>query len=169
MLFLLFQLGADRYALEAARVAEILPLVQVRPLPQAPPGLSGVINYRGRPVPVIDLCELALDRAAHSRMSTRIVLVECEAGLGAGSLIGLIAESVTATFRRERSDFVESGIANPATPYLGPVTVLHKGQEMSAGAAARGSGAGELVQWIDPLALLTPAVRAVLRQTVAGG
>ena len=75
MLFLLFQLGRERYALEAGQVAAVLPLLSIKEIPQAPPAVAGLCNYRGRPVPVIDLSELTLGRPAQSRLSTRIVLV----------------------------------------------------------------------------------------------
>ena len=48
MLFLLFQLGQDRYALDTGRVAEVLPLVAITPIPQAPPELAGLFNYPAR-------------------------------------------------------------------------------------------------------------------------
>ena len=34
MLFLLFQLGEDRYALDTGRVIEVLPLVAITPIPR---------------------------------------------------------------------------------------------------------------------------------------
>ena len=49
MLFLLFQLGKDRYALEASRVVEVVPLLALKQLPQAPKGVAGIFNYRGPP------------------------------------------------------------------------------------------------------------------------
>jgi chemotaxis-related protein WspB len=55
MLFLLFQLGEERYALDTSHVAEVLPLVAITPIPQAPTGVAGLFNYRGAPVPAIDL------------------------------------------------------------------------------------------------------------------
>jgi CheW-like domain len=36
MLFLVFQLGTDRYAIEAAQVVEVLPLVNAKHIPRAP-------------------------------------------------------------------------------------------------------------------------------------
>ena len=54
MLFLLFQLGKERYALEATRVVEVVPLLALKQLPQAPKGVAGIFNYRGRPVPAGD-------------------------------------------------------------------------------------------------------------------
>jgi chemotaxis-related protein WspB len=58
MLFLIFQLGTDRYAIEAAQVAEVLPLVNTKNIPRAPLGVIGVFDYHGTPVPLIDLSEL---------------------------------------------------------------------------------------------------------------
>ena len=39
MLFILFQLGRDRYALDAAQVAEVLPLMELKALPRGRPGV----------------------------------------------------------------------------------------------------------------------------------
>ena len=36
MLFLLFELGTDRYALDALQIAEVLPLVAIKRIPRAP-------------------------------------------------------------------------------------------------------------------------------------
>ena len=122
MLFLLFRLGADRYALEAGVVAEILPFVGIKQIPQAPPGVAGVLDYRGTPVPVIDLSHLTLGRPASARLSTRIVIVDYPAGLaGRTRPLGLIAEHATETLRREPTDFVPSGVDVVAAPYLGGV------------------------------------------------
>src|SRR5438445_146788 len=75
MLFLLFKLGKERYALSASRVVEVLPLVDLKQLPQAPNGVAGVFNYRGRPVPALDLCALTLGHSSSELLSTRIIIV----------------------------------------------------------------------------------------------
>ena len=75
MLFLLFQLGRDRYALEASRVVEVVPLLELKRLPKAPPGVAGIFNYRGRPVPAIDLSEMTLGQPASERHSAKGLLV----------------------------------------------------------------------------------------------
>ena len=62
MLFLVFQLGKDRYAIEAHQVIEVLHLVNVKQIPQAPAGVAGVFDYHGASVPLIDLAELALGK-----------------------------------------------------------------------------------------------------------
>ena len=49
MLFLLFRLGKDRYALPAREVVEVLPMLEVKQIPQAPLAVRGVFDFRGRP------------------------------------------------------------------------------------------------------------------------
>jgi chemotaxis-related protein WspB len=142
MLFVIFQLGADRYAIEAGKVLEVLPLMRTKQLPGAPNGIAGVLDYRGTPLPAVDLCALALGRPAAARLSTRILVVECPGG----HRLGLIAEHANETFRREPTDFTDSGVTLRDAPYLGPVTPDARG----------------LVQRIDPESLLTPEVREAL-------
>ena len=146
MLFLVFELARDRYALDAREVAEVLPLVGIKQIPQAPPGVAGVCNYRGAPVPVIDMSQLALGRPAERRLSTRIVLVHYPGADGEPRLLGLIAERATRTVRREPADFVASGVNCEGAPYLGPVA----------------TDASGLLQWVDVRTLLPASVRDVL-------
>jgi chemotaxis-related protein WspB len=152
MLFVLFQLGHDRYALEAKRVVEIVPLLALKEFPQAPKGVAGVFIYRGQPVPAVDLCELMSGRRARERLSTRILVVNCaEVGVESrepraegqpstldlprsthqttspSQLLGLIAERATATMRCDDKEFKDVGVNLAATPYLGPVLMDDKG------------------------------------------
>ena len=127
MLFLVFQLGRDRYALDATRIVEVLPLVDLKKIPQSPPGVAGVFNYRGTPVPVIDLSQLTLGHPARSCLSTRILLVHDTNGWGEVRMLGLIAEHVTETVQRDPAEFVPSGISTGAAPYLGPVATDARG------------------------------------------
>jgi len=146
MLFLLFELGKDRYALDVRQIAEVLPLVGVKEIPQAPPAIAGLFNYRGAAVPVIDLSELTMGRPSVQRLSTRIVLVHYPDDAGRTRLLGLIAEKATQTARHEPGDFLASGVDNAATPYLGPVV----------------ADAGGLLQWVDVGTLLPASFRDLL-------
>lgn len=121
MLFLVFQLGSDRYAIRASAVAEVLPLVNAKQIPQAPPSIAGVFDYHGQPVPLIDLAQLALNNPSRKWMSSRIILVNYVKS-GERHLLGLLAERATTTLRREDKDFSSAGVANPDARYLGPVT-----------------------------------------------
>jgi chemotaxis-related protein WspB len=121
MLFLVFQLGSDRYAIRASAVVEVLPLVNVKQIPQAPAPIAGIFDYHGQPVPLIDLAQLALNSPSRKWMSSRIILVNYVKS-GEKHLLGLIAERATGTLRRDDKDFSSTGLANPDARYLGPVT-----------------------------------------------
>jgi chemotaxis-related protein WspB len=146
MLFLLITLGKDRYALDVGQIAEVLPLVNAKEIPQSPPGVAGVFNYRGSPVPIVDLSVLVLGRPSARHLGTRLVLVHYRDGRGRSRLLGLIAEHATDTMRRDPSDFVPPGVANGHTEYLGPVA----------------SDARGVIQWIDAAKVLPTAIRDVL-------
>jgi chemotaxis-related protein WspB len=86
MLFVLFHLGQERYALDAQRVVEVVPLLALKKLAQAPRGVAGMFIYRGRPVPALDLCELTLGRPAVEHLSTRIIIVNHSSPSGRGTV-----------------------------------------------------------------------------------
>jgi chemotaxis-related protein WspB len=121
MLFLLFQLGKERYALQASRVVEVLPLLELRQLPQAPKGVAGIFNYRGHPVPAVDLCALTLGQPASQRFSTRIIIVNYPDHRGTNHLLGLIAEHATEMLRKDVNEFLDFGVKLSEAPYLGPI------------------------------------------------
>src|SRR4051812_11201026 len=104
MLFLLFKLGKDRYAIEASRVVEVVPLLELRKIPQAPEGIAGVFNYRGKPVPAIDLCQLTVNQRAAHRLSTRIIVINSADSRGRHQLLGLIAEHATEMLRKDANE-----------------------------------------------------------------
>jgi len=143
MLFFLFRMGVDRYALDALQIVEVLPLVGIKAIPQAPPGVAGILDYHGVPVPLIDLSQLALGTPVRQRIGTRILLVNYLAQDGAYHLLGLLAERATEMMRRDPTDFVASGVGNDTAPYLGPVAADAQG----------------MIQWITPDKLLPSSVR----------
>jgi chemotaxis-related protein WspB len=123
MLFLLFQLESECFAIKASRVLEVLPLLEVKALPLAPRGVAGCFNYHGQPVPALDLSEILLGRPAVARLSTRILLVQHEGPGRQRHLVGLIAEQATEILHRNPEDFVDSGIRIDDAPFLGPTLV----------------------------------------------
>jgi len=127
MLFLVFQSGGHRYALDADRIVEVLPLVSVHEMARVPGEVAGLLIYRGASVPVIDLSQLLDGRPAVQRLSTRVVIAEYPLEDGERRLVGFIAERATETIRREITDFVHSRMVNAAAPYLGAVTTDARG------------------------------------------
>ena len=95
--------------------------VSLKRFPQSPRGVAGVFIYRGRPVPALDLCELTVGRPALEHLSTRIILINHSNAPGEKQLVGLIAERVTETLRREEKEFLDPGVQLASAPFLGPV------------------------------------------------
>ena len=122
MLLLVFRLADDRFALDAARIVEVLPLVGIRKMLGAPAGIRGTFNYRGRFVPAVDLSERLLGRAAEPRLSTRVVLANL-AGEGDPTLLGLIVENATGTLRVDPADMIPPAVQSRDRPWLG-ATIL---------------------------------------------
>jgi chemotaxis-related protein WspB len=145
MLFLLFELDSDRYALDVASIVEVRALSATKAVPGAPAWVAGVVELRGAPVPVIDVAQLALGRPSHALRSTRLVFVRY-AGNASSHVLGLIVEHATQTRRIERKRFADSGIALPDARWLGPVASDEFG----------------LIQWIDVHNMLDDEVKALL-------
>ncbi|OJA23491.1 chemotaxis protein CheW [Burkholderia ubonensis] len=157
MLFLLFELDGERYALEATRIVEVLALAPLKSIPGAPPWIAGAIDRHGKPVPVVDVAQLALGRAARRLRSTRLVVVRYhtpdaqpdappDSGSAAGRMLGLIVEHATQTCRIDPARFADSGIATPHARWLGPVA---------------GDASG-FVQWVDVRRMLDDDARTLL-------
>lgn len=121
MLMLIFKLGDEQYSIEAAQIVEIIPLVSIRKVPHVPDYVSGLIDYRKKIVPVIDICQLTIGRPCLSCLSTRIVVVKYLYREGDYRILGLKAENVTEIVDKPVSGFVDSCIKAEGTPYLGNV------------------------------------------------
>ncbi len=124
MLFLTFQLGADRYAMEAAQLIEVVAMVELQKIVGAPVGTAGEFDYRGASVLVLDLCQLSLGRASNLRLSTRILLLRHEPQPGVQQTLGLIAEHATELANKNLGDFASAGDALVAPDPRGRLRLL---------------------------------------------
>ena len=89
-----FQLDREEYGLPVRLVQEIIRVSQITQVPRAPRAIKGVINLRGRIIPVIDLRrQLGLGDVELQR-ATRIVVVTFE-----GRLLGLLVDSAQQVLR----------------------------------------------------------------------
>jgi chemotaxis-related protein WspB len=73
---LLFQVGNQRYAIDACVVTEVIPAVPLRPVPGTAAPVAGLLDYRGHVVPVVDLCRLFGEGSCPSLMSSRIAVCD---------------------------------------------------------------------------------------------
>ncbi len=123
MLLLVFHAGGARYGLEAAEIVEILPLVALRPVPQTSGEVAGLLNHRGRILPVLDLTAIITGAPTKLRMSSRIVVVDFPAADGGLHPLGLLAERATETIQCREQDFQPAGIQTPEAPFSGDILV----------------------------------------------
>ncbi|WP_454817988.1 chemotaxis protein CheW [Labrys neptuniae] len=103
MLFLYFRIGDEGFAMTIDPIVEVMPLTELKKVRQAPEGVAGSFEYRGRYVPVIDLCTLELGRPARRRLSTRIIVIRHPQDDTV--LLGLIAENATEMLRLDPAEF----------------------------------------------------------------
>ncbi len=120
MLLLCFNLGDERYALPSESIDMVLPYVSCRSLPLAPAWFKGLIVYHGRPVPVIDLCQIAKKRAASRQLGTRILLMHLT-WEGEPKQVGFLVENMTQTCRTSDLHFEDTGVCIAQSPWLGEV------------------------------------------------
>jgi purine-binding chemotaxis protein CheW len=91
--YLTFVLGDEVYALDISKVREVLDYTSITKVPQTPDFMRGVINLRGRVVPVVDL-RLKFGMTATERtVNTCIIIAEVELG-GESAVLGALADSV---------------------------------------------------------------------------
>lgn len=90
---LTLRLDDEVFAIEAERVREILDLVPVTEVPKAPAFVGGLINVRGRVVPLADLRVVFGMALRPPDEDTRIVVLETEIE-GEATVVGIIADKV---------------------------------------------------------------------------
>lgn len=90
---LTLRLEDELFAIEAQSVREILDLVPITEVPNAPPFARGLINVRGRVVPLADLKVAFGMHRAEQDQDTRIVVIETEID-GEPTVVGVLADKV---------------------------------------------------------------------------
>ena len=89
-----FHLAGEEYALDILRVQEIIRTQELTRVPNSPAFVEGVINLRGRVIPVVGLRKrFGLDPIPADKY-TRIVVVEVH-----GTVVGLVVDSVSEVLR----------------------------------------------------------------------
>ncbi|MBI3775624.1 MAG: chemotaxis protein CheW [Gammaproteobacteria bacterium] len=146
MLYLLFHVKEESYAVDVREVVEVVPRVKLRSIPKAPEYVAGLLNYRGDSVPVLDLCMLLHDTKCAPVFGSRIVLVQYLTAGSGKRVLGLLAEQVTDTMQCKAEEFRPSTLLHASAPYLREVITYRD----------------HLVQRVEVDALLPTEVQALL-------
>lgn len=92
--YLTFALGQEEYGLPVLRVREIIKMMDITVVPQVPPYVKGVINLRGKVIPVVDLRAKFGFAQIDYTDRTSIVVVQIAAA-GTSTLMGVIVDAVS--------------------------------------------------------------------------
>jgi purine-binding chemotaxis protein CheW len=102
-----FSVANELFAVDILRVQEINRMMALTKVPQSPPSVEGVINLRGRIIPVLDLRVQFGFQKQEATEQTRIIVIEVS-----GNTLGFIVDSVREVMR------ISSSIVDPA-PQVG--------------------------------------------------
>ena len=92
--YLTFRLQEEEYGLEILKVREIMGLMDITEVPQMPDYVAGVINLRGKVIPVVDLClKFGMPHEEFTE-ETCIIVVEITSKKGVSMQVGIIVDTV---------------------------------------------------------------------------
>jgi len=101
--YLTFTLDAEDYGIGLLKVREIIGIMTITPLPHTPPYVKGVINLRGRIIPVVDLRQkFGLEWTAYTHR-TCIIVVEVSSRSGPLQ-IGVVVDFVSEVLPIQAAD-----------------------------------------------------------------
>jgi purine-binding chemotaxis protein CheW len=90
----LFELGTETYGLDISAVHEIIRMQPITKVPKAPFYVEGVINLRGRVIPVIDIGKRFGFEKTENAKNNRIVVINVQ-----DTTLGIIVDAVTEVIR----------------------------------------------------------------------
>jgi purine-binding chemotaxis protein CheW len=114
--YLIFQLGTEEFGTEVLKVREIMGLQDITTVPQMPAYVKGVINLRGKVIPVVDLrLRFGLPPEEY-KPRTCIIVVRTRQG-DEDLMIGMIVDGVAEVLSLTGAEIED-------TPDLGPGVVM---------------------------------------------
>ncbi len=108
--YVLFRAGSEEYGLPISRVSSIIRFETITPVPRAPRGVLGVIDLRGRVIPIVDLGRKLFGTKFEALSRSRIIVTE-----GSDGPVGLAVDgaSEVATFLPEDLMAAPTGAVAP--------------------------------------------------------
>ena len=105
--FLTFRLGEEAFAANAGKVLSILEMTKITEVPQAPRFMKGIINLRGKVLPIIDIrMKFGMTPTVYTS-NTCIVVMDIEMETGSVEL-GVLVDSVESVLEIERDKVLEA-------------------------------------------------------------
>jgi purine-binding chemotaxis protein CheW len=105
--YLTFSMGGEEYGIGILKVKEIIGMMPITKVPRTPAHVKGVINLRGKVIPVVDLrLKFEMEEAGYTER-TCIIVVEIEAA-AARMLMGVVVDSVSEVLNIKGGDIEET-------------------------------------------------------------
>jgi purine-binding chemotaxis protein CheW len=117
--YLIFNLGAEEFGTEVLKVREIMGMQDITTIPQVPSYVKGVINLRGKVIPVIDLrLKFAMDAQEYTPRTCIIVMRTRQAE--EELTVGMIVDGVVEVLNLAAADIEDTPDFGPSvdTPFL---------------------------------------------------
>ena len=92
--YLTFSLDNEQYGIGILKIKEIIGMIPITPVPRTPEYVKGVINLRGKVIPVIDLRQRFGMGVVDHTERTCIIVVEIQ-GLSGTVMMGILVDSVS--------------------------------------------------------------------------
>jgi len=106
--YLTFNLQAESYGIDVLKVREIIRLTTITSVPQMPPHIRGVINLRGKIIPVMDLRVRFEFASAANTEQTCIIVVQVKLPDGKATQMGLVVDGVEEVINIAENDIEET-------------------------------------------------------------
>jgi chemotaxis-related protein WspB len=114
-IMLIFYAGESLFAIDNRYVLRIVPKVTLKAIPFAPVYMAGMLNLEGKLVPVIDFCQLIVQRPSESLLSSRIILIQDSAK---EHTLGLLGEKVENILPISADKFTKTNFHIAPLPFL---------------------------------------------------
>ena len=105
--YLTFSLSGEEYGISILKIKEIIGMMPITTVPQTPEFVKGVINLRGKVIPVIDLRLRFMMEGIDYTERTCIIVVEIEGASGT-VMIGIVVDSVSEVLNIKSEDIEDT-------------------------------------------------------------
>ena len=106
--YLTFKLEGGSYGIDVLKVREIIRHSNITGMPQMPPFIRGVINLRGKIIPVMDLRQRFEFAPADDTGQTCIIVVQVKSTDGKAAAMGLVVDGVEEVINLNDADIEET-------------------------------------------------------------
>ncbi len=105
--YLTFSLAREEYGIGILKIKEIIGMMPITTVPRTPAYVKGVINLRGKVIPVVDLrLKFGMEEIGYTER-TCIIVVEIAVGMGSIQM-GIVVDSVSEVLNIKAADMEET-------------------------------------------------------------